>query len=473
MRLRVDRPCRAPWGKVGVRPENSRLRTAVADERIRSKKAFGLLVATAAVVIIVAACLYLRKAADDRSAFIRWIDLVQGLVAGRNVYVEAAYPNPPLMAIVLYPLSLLPPVVGAMCWFTLKVVMAVASLMLAVRMACGERGRLSPLAWAAVVALSARPLLSDLHHGNVNILILFTVVASLWAYHLGRDWLCGLGIALGTTFKVTPALFIPYFAWKREWRVVAWSLIGLVLWIVIVPSAVVGFRHNLVLFRSWTRLMIEPYVLRGEVETLQINQSLPGVLYRLTTFSPGIEFEDDHTAPANILNLSRTQAWWLLRILTAGILAWMAYVCRTPTDNRKDWRLTAEFAIVVLGMLFFSERTWKHHYVTLCLPVAVLVAAIELRYRSRPLARRLYAASLGAAFLLMASTSSELAGWLGPGGYGHKYMQAGGAFFWAGVVLLCSLSCLLLDGNRTSAGEAGHSPPVEAARPGETLAQAA
>lgn len=410
-----------------------------------SRRTWWLLVATTAGVIAVAGALYVRKAAEDRSAFIRWIDLVQGLVAGRNVYVEAAYPNPPLMALVLYPLTLLPPLAGAMSWFLLKVLMAFVSVALSVRMACAGRGRLSYLGWALVLLVSARPLLGDLHHGNVNLLILFTVVVSLWLYQRGHDALCGLGIALGTTFKVTPALFIPYFAWKREWRVVTWALVGLVLWIVIVPGTVLGFRHNLVLFRSWTELMVEPYVLRGEVETLQINQSLPGVVYRLFTDSPGIEFEHDRTTPANIASLSRSEAWWLVRVLTVGMLLWMAAVCRTPTADRRDWRLVAEFSIVVLGMLFFSERTWKHHFVTICLPVSVLVAAMEFRYGGNDRARRLLAAALGAVFLLMALTSTELAGWLGPGGFGHKYFQAGGAFFWAGVVLLSALSALLLD----------------------------
>ena len=35
--------------------------------------------------------------------------------------------------------------------------------------------------------------------------------------------------------------------------------------------------------------------------------------------------------------------------------------------------VAAEFALVILGMLMFSERTWKHHCVTLMLPFAVLV----------------------------------------------------------------------------------------------------
>jgi len=403
----------------------------------------GWLLAGFALVMVVAAVLYLDKAAENRSAFVRWIHLIQGLVAGRNVYQTASYPNPPLMALVLYPLTLLPPLAGAMAWFLCKVIMAFIALVLAIRMAVGSNRRMPAIGVLVVGLVSLRPLLGDLQHGNINILILFVVVLSLWAYRAGHDWLAGLGIALGTTFKVTPALFIPYFAWKRQWRVVGGALIGLVLFLLVIPGVVLGMRHNARLLRSWVQLMVEPYVVRGEVETRQVNQSLPGVLYRLTTDSPGIEFEDDIVTRVNLVRLSKRQAWWLLRVLIIGILAWLAFVCRTPTTDRRDWRLVAEFSLILLAMLFLSERSWKHHYVSVCVPVAVVTAQWLLRTRSRR-TRRLLAASLAAVFVLMALTSPELAAWLGPGGYGHKYMQAGGAFFWSGVVLFCTVSALLL-----------------------------
>ena len=46
----------------------------------------------------------------------------------------------------------------------------------------------------------------------------------------------------------------------------------------------------------------------------------------------------------------------------------LAFLCRTKTTDRRDPRLLGESALVVLTMLFLSERSWKHHYVTLLLP---------------------------------------------------------------------------------------------------------
>src|SRR6516165_8889650 len=86
--------------------------------------------AGAAVIAIAAAIVYAGKAADERSAFIRWRPQVLDFMRGVNIYDKSMFPNPPIMPITLYPLAVMPPVVGAMCWFVLKVGLAAASVLL-------------------------------------------------------------------------------------------------------------------------------------------------------------------------------------------------------------------------------------------------------------------------------------------------------------------------------------------------------
>src|SRR5262249_2842742 len=52
------------------------------------------------------------------------------------------------------------------------------------------------------------------------------------------------------------------------------------------------------------------------------------------------------------------------------------FLCREPAKSRGGWRLCTEFGIIFGGMLLFSERTWKHHAVTLLLPFAVILYAL-------------------------------------------------------------------------------------------------
>ena len=74
-----------------------------------------------AIIVLIAAAFYYEKASDQRSAFVRWRPQVLQFWTGVNIYDKMIFPNPPIMPITLYPLMVLPTVVGAMCWFAIKV----------------------------------------------------------------------------------------------------------------------------------------------------------------------------------------------------------------------------------------------------------------------------------------------------------------------------------------------------------------
>ena len=65
---------------------------------------------------------YSVKALHNRSAFDRWKGMVvSGVENGDDIAAKYAYPNPPIMAVVLYPFAKLPSVWGALAWFYVKV----------------------------------------------------------------------------------------------------------------------------------------------------------------------------------------------------------------------------------------------------------------------------------------------------------------------------------------------------------------
>ena len=64
-------------------------------------------------VIVIAAAFYYPKAADHRSAFVRWRPQVLKFGEGVNIYDKFYFPNPPILPITLGPLMVLPPVAGA------------------------------------------------------------------------------------------------------------------------------------------------------------------------------------------------------------------------------------------------------------------------------------------------------------------------------------------------------------------------
>ncbi len=207
------------------------------------------------LIILISAAFYYEKAADHRSAFVRWRPQVLQFWAGVNIYDKMIFPNPPIMPITLYPLMTLPTVTGAMCWFAIKVLLTTATLIMLFQIARPPGRPYPPMFRSLVLLLSLRPILGDLHHGNNNLLILFLVVAMYYAWRRGLDLGSGLLLGLATSYKVTPALFFVYFAYKRSWRTVGWGLLGLGIFLLIVPSAVIGPEFNGECLGMWSREM--------------------------------------------------------------------------------------------------------------------------------------------------------------------------------------------------------------------------
>ena len=409
-------------------------------------------VLTAIVLLVVGVGVqYAIKASHGRSAFVRWRNQVLALGQGEDIYRRYIYPNPPIMALILYPLAQLPPVniasfnldTGALAWFVIKAGLTVVAFWWAFRLVQDDGFPFPPWAQMLAVLLSLRPIVGDLSHGNVNLLILFLVVAGLYAFHRRHDATAGVLLALAMACKVTPALFIPYFLWKRAWRTLAGCALGLILFLLVIPGALLGPRHNLQLFRSWLDVMVLPYARDGKVWTEHNNQSLPGLVYRLGTHSPS--FLDAYDQPLrydNLLQLNPSTARRIVQVCGVMFLMGLFWVCRTPLQPRNNWLLAAEFSMVVLGMLLFSERTWKHHCVTLALPFTVLSYALA---RLWPSAYWRYAliGCLTGAVVLMASTSTSLWEHLFGLRQAAKMAQVYGAYVWAYFLLLVPLTAIL------------------------------
>jgi alpha-1,2-mannosyltransferase len=330
-----------------------------------------------------------RTGTQTKTAFLRWRTqilgeetpgrgLIPGLKHGDDVYRLYNYPNPPVMALILWPFAELPPLAGALTWFALKVGMAAACFVWVFRL-CGP---MPAGAKAVAVVLGMHPVLGDLSHGNVNIFIAFLVFGALEAFRRRWDAAAGLVLALAVACKVTPALFVPYFVWKRAWTTVAACLAGLGLWWFAVPGTVLGWQHNATLLSSWYDEMVRPFLIDGKVTTTHANQSIPGVVFRLLTHQPSdVEYgEDDQPVPTkyhNLTDIGTGPARLLVRGCQAAFVLAVVLLCRSR--GRQGLWFAAECGLIVLGMLLFSERTWKHHGVPLMLPYAVLMGFLSTR----------------------------------------------------------------------------------------------
>ncbi len=246
--------------------------------------------------------------------------------------------------------------------------------------------------------------------------------------------LAGLILGLAIAFRgVTPALFIPYFLYKKSYRTVGATFLGLGVFLLVVPSMIVGPEFNWVCLSSWWQRMLSPFIEKGFVSQQEINQSMVGVLTRLLSDSPTGEGRYDVHMDVNLVAWSPRLVGMLVKGLSVALVALLAWLCRTETERRDDHRLFGEFSLVVLTMLFVSERSWKHHFVTLLLPYTYLMYRVGVAAVA-PRVRVALGSAMAISALFMATTSTELGGVFAHH-QGHKIAQGYGMFLWASVVL--------------------------------------
>ena len=386
---------------------------------LRSPTAKRLYVGAAVLVIVVLWANMVRRALSPvGSRFDDFIELSRDLVYNRvNIYEDYDFAQtsvgkyPPFFGLLFAPLVPLPTAIAASFWFLLNLALAAGATYLGVRTVAepstdtAER----PSLFLIPLLLAAGLIGSNLETAQVNILIMFLVFTSLFTFRRGADITAGLVLGLVTALKLTPALFIAYFAYKLRLRVILGAIIALVICWVVVPFVVFGQEHFVAVMRGWYGILFayvdQGLLAEGVSGFRHTNQSLSAVLHRFFTETPVGAGRDD--LYLNVASLSYDAAAMIVRILSVVILLSLAWLCRTPTADRSHIGLSFEYALVMIAALFISPVTWINHYVILLFPYALGV--YYLATRSGPSrARTVMLYSMIISFVLVSSSVSRL-----------------------------------------------------------------
>jgi len=164
------------------------------------------------------------------------------------------YLSPPLPAILMAPLALLPVFWGSLLVYLLYLWMFGHTVHLAVQLARRFFPARPPDAfWLYVltVLLVLTPSLSGISRQNPSLVVTYFLTLSLALFLRNRPWSAGLALAGGIAVKVWPALFVVYFLAKRRWMMVLTASVWLAVLVLVVPSLAFGVRGNIELLRRW------------------------------------------------------------------------------------------------------------------------------------------------------------------------------------------------------------------------------
>ncbi len=333
---------------------------------------------------------------EAKGAMARWRTAVEEFwTPGKNIYTmpptepspggsyqkSSLHPNMPFTVMLLTPFARLPVWAMVLSWNLLKIAAVLGSLFMLARVVSHGPGRVPDLVMLLAFAWAAPMIAGDFQHANTNCFVLVAVVGHLWLYRRGADYLAGLPLALAVCLKLTPALFVLYWIYQRNVRLLIGTLMAMVLFMGVIPQVALGSTRATELTMTWWQNLIRPGLVEGRAYPIHINQSIPGLLQRLLIGSPQKEGdiswnsdddpyyqrltrgdkEADSPQWIALANLSPAQAGRVIRVAQLAIVALGLWGIGWRSLARDDGRRGLHYGLIVAGMMLLNQRTWDHH----------------------------------------------------------------------------------------------------------------
>lgn len=305
-------------------------------------------------------------------------------LAGEYLYRGGLhFPYPPSAAMYFSPLALVDPAAG----IVLRYVVAVACLWLTLKMLYAMvRGEIAAAPsreftiGALTVVLASHYLIRDLDDGGPHLILLAILMGGIYSAWRARRGLAAICFGLAIALKVTPAVLVPFFAWKRQWRLAGLTLLAAACWMAL-PMARMGpadwWRHQSDWIRSAGGFLAgsnpaaEFYYGAQHAE----NQALkPALTHLLGALAAGARGAEPGAAPCAAGAGIATAAGTVL----VALFCWTARRRYRSSDD-PAWLLECS-AVLILSLLL-SPITWVQHLVVM-IPALYLVAAEEIGIRS-------------------------------------------------------------------------------------------
>jgi hypothetical protein len=368
-----------------------------------------LVLATLLLAFVASFFAYARRTGD----FAGYVAAGNAVLDGRDIYADTptgVNTWPPFFSFVAVPLALLDrvsPYLIRLIWIALTwasvfwALDLIARLVYCKRLAFGRGEASLDIASPELLVpflLTLPYTLNNFELLQINTILFALVLWGLYLQANGREATGGIVIGAAAAMKVLAIVFLPYFLYRRRWRVAFWT-----------AAATCVFFFGPVLTLGWAKFSKDVALwlvaLHGAIDSGNAQQSVYSMWdrilgYRYAPFAVPGTFQ---------LPLSGARSAKLAWEITCGFVAVLGAIAFRGTPRPDSRWAQVEWAAVFVASTILSPIARKPYFVVLLLPNALLYAA----WRSSELerrARRAIGGVLLASFALSVPTLHDLIG---------------------------------------------------------------
>jgi len=331
-----------------------------------------------------------------RTDFTVYRDAAAAVLHGQDPYIIRnvrgwAYVYPPPYSIVMVPFALLSLPVSVLAWYFVCVGLTISAVFMSGRLAetasMGARKKLAVLFIPALIV--AVWFTVGLTRGQASVLMSWLVISAIFWEKKGRTTAGAACLAGAVLLKAFALTLLCYYVWRGKWKMVAVTLVAIVLGGLVLPSAVFGWHGNLHYISEWTHEVAAPALgsessrthseLYDQLLSMERprNQDLGSVMQRLI---------EGHQTRLMVLALAAALAvpiWFLGRranarsepLILGAVVVWMLLVSPVAEDHYFSlYVLPAAYALT--ASMDANESTRRFGYAILTVVGLLNVGAV-------------------------------------------------------------------------------------------------
>lgn len=289
---------------------------------------------------------------------------------------RTSYKYFPLNAVLLGPFARLPVPVAQGIW-TATNCFLLGFCLYAHRRWMSRDMRIPWWVWLVALAIAGRFFIKNIRLGQWNTSVYSLSFLGLLALHRAREVTGAFTLSLAAALKYMPSFFTIYWIARREWRKALLVLLGVMFWILVFPTVILGpTRHGELLGKYWAKATKQ---YKGMIEAeYTSSHSLRSTIVRLTSdVKPRLPEPDRYDFTLVRLDKNLARALGEAVAVTALGLALLLTVWATrrqsflPPEHR-DLLLVGFW---YLTLLMISPESRTPHFLTLFTPGFALALA--------------------------------------------------------------------------------------------------